>query len=136
MKVFVYGSLKKNFGNHVLLQYSEFIGEGITCDPQFTMVNLGSFPGVVQNGNGYIRGEVYQINQPTLTRLDILEGEGNFYSRRKINVNIDNEIHECFIYVLIRNYSFVESIKNEKSYKDGTVFSWKKDYQILVENSI
>lgn len=135
MKVFVYGSLKKNFGNHVLLQHSNFIGEGITNEPQFTMVNLGSFPGVLIDGNGYISGEVYEINQPTLVRLDILEGEGNFYSRRKINVKVNNEIHECFIYVLLRNYSFFESTKEHKSYQDECIFTWRKDYQILVENS-
>lgn len=136
MKVFVYGSLKKNFGNHVLLQYSNFIGEGVTCDSKFTMVNLGSFPGVLLNGNGYIRGELYEVNQSTLVRLDILEGEGNFYSRKTINVKVGNEIHECFIYVLLRNYSFFESSKNEDTYQNECIFSWRKDYQILVENSL
>ena len=136
MKAFVYGSLKKNFGNHVLLQTSNYLGEGTTLNPQYSMVNLGSFPGVYQNGNGYIRGEVYEINQSTLARLDLLEGEGNFYSRRKTDVKIGNEIHECYMYVLLRNYSYMNENRKEIPHKNECVYSWKKDYQILIENSL
>ena len=136
MKVFVYGSLKKNFGNHVLLQNSKYLGEGVTLKPQYSMVNLGSFPGVYINGSGYIRGEAYEIDQPTLVRLDILEGEGNFYSRRKVDIKVGDDIHECYMYVLLRNYAYPDTEHKQILNKNECVYLWKKDYQILIENTL
>jgi gamma-glutamylcyclotransferase (GGCT)/AIG2-like uncharacterized protein YtfP len=80
---FVYGTLKKSFGNNRLLQKSKFIGEAITLD-SFCMFDVG-FPYIyplskvpVQDHPipAYpVRGEVYEVeNEQVEKALDRLEG--------------------------------------------------------------
>lgn len=84
--VFVYGSLKRGFHNHGLLNNpeSEFIGE---CDtpPEFTMYDLGSFPAIVPEGETPIQGEVFRVSGRVFGNLDMLEGFPSFYNRKLIN---------------------------------------------------
>ena len=84
-RVFCYGSLKRGFGNHRLLDTSTFVGEAIT-EARYTMIPLGFFPGVIQSGNTSIRGELYDVDEVTLRRLDRLEGHPTFYQRQEIDV--------------------------------------------------
>lgn len=79
MQVFVYGTLKSGHGNHRLLQGSKFLGRS-TVD-RFKMYSLGGFPAVVPSEDGVIQGEVYEVDDFTMTRLDRLEGYPNFYDR-------------------------------------------------------
>lgn len=84
-KVFVYGSLKRGYGNHALLTDEDFLKEART-KAEYTLVSLGSFPGVLDRGDTAIAGEVYDVSQETLRRLDILEGHPTFYRRTEIEV--------------------------------------------------
>ena len=77
--VFVYGSLKRGFGNHRCLEGAEFIGPGILDNAK--MLNLGAFPGLVPATTGEIFGEIYKITPTILVRLDRLEGHPHFYCR-------------------------------------------------------
>jgi gamma-glutamylcyclotransferase (GGCT)/AIG2-like uncharacterized protein YtfP len=82
-RVFVYGTLKRGHGNNRILANtdSKFIGTTKT-DPKYTMVTLGSFPGVVQEGVTPIQGEVWEVDERTLEGpLDMLEGYPSFYDR-------------------------------------------------------
>jgi gamma-glutamylaminecyclotransferase len=81
--VFVYGSLMRGFRNHVLLTDARFIGEGAS-EPRFTMLHLGSFPALVEVGSTTIVGELYEVDDITLGRLDMLEGHPAFYYRKEI----------------------------------------------------
>src|SRR4051812_27023287 len=71
--IFVYGSLMKGFGNHTLLRDATFVKEGLTL-PEYTLISLGSFPGVLPDGTTSIKGEVYEVNLKVRDRLDQLEG--------------------------------------------------------------
>lgn len=82
--VFVYGSLKKGFGNHRLLAESQMVDNHVT-EPKFSMYSLGAFPCVVPRGDTAIHGELYAVDDETLRRLDALEGVPNFYQRHTIN---------------------------------------------------
>lgn len=86
-RIFTYGTLKKGDYNHYLLKNADYLGEA-TTDPQFTMLHLGGFPGIVGKGNTPIHGEVYEVDEPTLKRLDRLEGHPDFYERVPLKVNI------------------------------------------------
>lgn len=90
MKVFVYGTLKRGYGNNRLLTRDGviFVGEATTEDT-FDMMNSG-FPVLVFNEDfGLpVKGEVYDIGDNTdiLRSLDALEGEGVMYDRTEITV--------------------------------------------------
>lgn len=90
--VFVYGTLKKGFGNHSLLNGSRFLGEGILEDSTLKLVDLGFCPAIVRVpdtenlcGNG-VAGELYFANNKTLLRLDALESNGILYTRERLQV--------------------------------------------------
>ena len=84
-QVFVYGSLKRGFGNHRFLQNSRYLGACETVS-RHKMVSLGAFPGVVWlGGRDTIKGEVYDVrNENDRVALDNLEGYPTFYSKERI----------------------------------------------------
>jgi len=106
MLVFVYGSLKRGFGNHQLLEESEFIGHHIT-EPLYEMRSLGGYPGVLLNGDTPISGELYRVDEATFQRLDRLEGYPRFYQRLQIPTK--------------EGYAWMYFLANEERYKDDPI---------------
>jgi gamma-glutamylcyclotransferase (GGCT)/AIG2-like uncharacterized protein YtfP len=108
-RVFVYGSLKRGFGNNSILGNSEFLGERITADNHYRMISFGAFPGVIFSKSAKtvakVFGELYVVNDYVLKRLDMLEGNGNFYQRELVSL-IDEE-HPAWMYLLVsRDYPY------------------------------
>ena len=85
-QVFVYGTLKKEHSNHSLLEKSKYIGK-CTTDPLYTLIDLGPFPAVLDQGRGSIVGEVYKVSEATLGDLDMLEGYPHLYQRHEITTH-------------------------------------------------
>lgn len=81
--VVCYGSLKRGFGNHRLLENSELVNEEVFFTGK--MASLGGFPCVTQHGNTNIKGEMYSVDDETLARLDRLEGHPTFYERKRLH---------------------------------------------------
>ena len=99
--VFVYGSLKRHFGNHDILSKSEFLGEAVTKQ-EYTMLSIGGFPGVIKNGYVETRkkviGEIFKVSPEVLfDRLDPLEGNGIFYNREIVETSLG----PCWMYILL-----------------------------------
>lgn len=112
--IFVYGSLKQNFHNHSLMENirATFIGNCCTVFPIYDMISMNdSYPAVI-NGNFYISGELYEINEKDIEKLDNLEGYPNFYDRILTKVVLENGLIYCpFLYILSETF-----IKNERSH--------------------
>ena len=83
MLVFVYGSLKRGFCNHGLLKDAKFIKHDQTKEAEYRMYSAGAFP-MVSNGDKHIGGELYEVAEATLDRLDRLEGHPNWYKREQV----------------------------------------------------
>ena len=84
--VFVYGSLKDDFQNNDVLAFSEFVARTRTLSARYTMISLNYFPALLDRGPHFIQGEVYRVHGDTLWTLDIMEGQGDFYIRKQIQV--------------------------------------------------
>ena len=98
--VFVYGTLMHGHGNHRLLEHSRFVGKAVS-EPVFTMLHMGGCPGIIRSGKTAIHGEVYEVNEATLRRLDQLEGHPSFYERQPLSVTTeDGQILTVMGYVL------------------------------------
>ena len=82
---FVYGTLMRGEANHRLLANSRFIGAAMTA-PEFTLVNMGAYPAMVEDGTSSVKGEVYEVNAKTLVELDSLENHPIYYKRRMITL--------------------------------------------------
>ncbi len=71
--VAVYGSLRKEMGNHRLLENANYLGE-FTTPKEFSLYSLGSYPGLTQNGETGVVMEVYEVTPQEADRIDQLEG--------------------------------------------------------------
>ncbi|MEY2982130.1 MAG: hypothetical protein RL562_2357 [Planctomycetota bacterium] len=95
-EVFVYGTLRRGEGNHALLAGAEFLGFSRT-EAQFTLYDLGAYPGVVPGGLDVVYGERYRVDDATLDALDRLEEHPDYYRRETIVLH-DGE--RAWIYLL------------------------------------
>lgn len=96
-RVFVYGTLKRGFCNHYLLENQKFLGTTRTA-PQFDIFAFDKsnpFP-IMTEGTERVSGEVYEVDDTAIKRLDVLESEGRLYHR----VVIDTEnFGKCSAYL-------------------------------------
>lgn len=84
--VFVYGTLRMGEYNSPLLGDARLIGD-FKSAAKYTMYDInGGFPAIIGGGSTQIVGEVYEVDDATLARLDRLEGHPNFYRRDPIDV--------------------------------------------------
>jgi len=132
LRVFVYGTLKNGQPNHYWLQNMEnglakFLAHGKTKD-QFPLVIgtrynvpfLLNKPGTGQN----IKGEIYDVDEKMLEKLDILEDYPHLYDRQIQDIVTTDGVIQCWIY-LLKNFPnqlfdkpFLEEYQNstEKPY--------------------
>lgn len=83
-KVFVYGTLKSGGAIRGLNQFGEgavIVGKAQTVYPDYDMIDLGAFPGVVKGGTYKIEGEVWEVSDEVMEQLDAIEGYPDFYDR-------------------------------------------------------
>lgn len=109
MKVFVYGSLMKKYWNHYLLVKQRYLGRGLLKN--YEMYHVSSFPGIISKPGENIIGEVYDIDEITLKRLDQLESEGLMYLRVEEDVIINDRTVKAFVYVWNRSVSGYSKVK-------------------------
>lgn len=87
--LFVYGSLKRGFGNHHFLRGQTFLGEAVT-EPDYRLVDIGGFPGLVETeaeAGRAIRGELWSVQECCLRALDWLEEvDAGLYRRGNIRL--------------------------------------------------
>jgi gamma-glutamylcyclotransferase (GGCT)/AIG2-like uncharacterized protein YtfP len=95
-KLFVYGTLLSEEPNHRVLRGARCLGAART-PPRFTMVDLGTFPGVVAEGATAIVGELYEVDAPTLAALDRLEGHPRFFRRTRIALDDGTEVESYLL---------------------------------------
>ncbi len=106
---FVYGTLKKGYGNHNFhLGGSKFLGE-FTTEPKYTLFD-GGFPVVERGGETAIQGELYLCeNERQISSTFQLEGcpsqtqgdKNNWYDFDKIQTPHG----EAIIFVMNKNKS-------------------------------
>lgn len=105
MLVFTYGTLKRGYHNHSLLEGSRFIGNARTRKT-YAMVEAG-FPVLLGPTLwGYpVEGEVYEVDKATMADLDRLEGVGRMYDRVRHYVEMEATVGT--LGALVRVYYYV-----------------------------
>lgn len=92
--LFVYGTLKSGERNHDCLD-GTFV-RSVRTKPNYKLVNCGTYPGLVR-GDLAIAGELYEVDDVFLQRLDYFEGiNRGVYVRELIQLEDDTE---AFAYV-------------------------------------
>ncbi|WP_449622360.1 gamma-glutamylcyclotransferase [Robertmurraya sp. Marseille-Q9965] len=103
MKVFVYGTLRKHGKYHHLLNGSHCLAEQAWTFGELFDTGHG-YPAMKNSDQQKVYGEIYEIDDATLLKLDILEDykEGrvdNEYDRIVIDAFTDSSTHRCFVYI-------------------------------------
>jgi gamma-glutamylcyclotransferase (GGCT)/AIG2-like uncharacterized protein YtfP len=84
-QVFVYGTLLRGQSNHRLLADARFVVAALTA-PLYELIDLGTFPAMLDGGSTAVTGELYDVDASTLAALDRLEGHPHFYERRPVEL--------------------------------------------------
>lgn len=107
VRIFVYGTLKKDHGNHGLLLESDAVFLGYdSITGAYKMCDMVGFPGVYRpqpapTNHTTIRGELWAMKPEGLATLDMLEGHPNFYRREKFWTNNEKR---AWMYLLSPRY--------------------------------
>lgn len=126
-KVFVYGTLKSGgeirgldmYGNH-----SSIVGKAKTKYPDYEMISLGAFPGVLTGGDKHIQGEVWEVSQALADEIDDIEGYPSFYNK----VMVDTTLGRAEMYFLDRNaYKKYIGQTDDQLVLDGNTYIWKNN---------
>src|SRR5690606_2904045 len=98
--VFVYGTLKRGYGNHGVLGGSEFVGEAVTDRHNYYMFD-GGFPWVVDGGEHKVVGELYEVKSKNiLDNLDRLEGVPYMYVKSEVDVvTLYGQHYSAYMYI-------------------------------------
>ena len=130
IRVFVYGSLKSQCGNNVLLQQvgAKCMGHD-SITGEFDMMSFGGFPGVVRTPSTAetlpqlttIYGELYMMDEEGLASCDILESHPDWYERRKYRTDVLDR--NAWMYTLPAGKGYLDS----NSYERVTGCVWRPD---------
>lgn len=101
MYLFVYGTLKSD-GPTNLLSSSDFISTILTADKFALYPNMSHFyPCLVNHPLHYIRGELYNVDDKTLAKLDKYEDTPTLFKRIVIDVTDGTTTYRAFTYILV-----------------------------------
>ena len=101
--IFVYGALRKGASNDWRMKGARWLG---AAEVEGMLVKIDWYPGLVLQGKGKVKGEVYEVNAELLEELDAFEGIGledernGEYRRIRVGVLIEGEkvSREVWIY--------------------------------------
>ncbi|CAH1988552.1 unnamed protein product [Acanthoscelides obtectus] len=143
-KVFVYGTLKKGEPNHGWFSkdqsgYYKFLYEAITCDKfplivatQYNIPFMLHKPGM----GHHVKGEVYEVDDKVLQKLDILEEHPEYYIRDPYDIKplAPNQAEtKAWIYMIrdfkpeLLNQTFYESYSNSYCSSKGLKYVESED---------
>ena len=108
MKIFVYGTLKRDQPLHYALRSQQFVGEARTL-AHYQMFSLGDYPGIVVAGSAEagqaIEGEVWEVDHHCLSTLDEIEAvEEGEYERVRI------PLQEPFHVTVVEGYLYLGDV--------------------------
>ena len=99
--IFVYGTIKRGYINHRrVLSSATFVSEAKT-EPRFVILYDGHLPYMIAKDEGLaVQGEIFAVDDDTLSGLDRLEGHPDFYIRTPIKATLPcGQIVDAFVYL-------------------------------------
>ena len=87
--LFVYGSLKRGAEHHSELSSARFVGEACTTSA-YRLVHYGAYPAMTDGARAVV-GELYEVDEELLARLDAFEGCPTLYRRGRARLSDERE---------------------------------------------
>jgi gamma-glutamylcyclotransferase (GGCT)/AIG2-like uncharacterized protein YtfP len=96
--IFVYGTLRKGHCNHHLLKDAYCYGIG-SSEASYAMYLKNGYPYITSSESRYsIVGELYSVDDDTLSQLDRFEGHPRYYERREKPVIVGESRYIAWMY--------------------------------------
>jgi len=96
--VFVYGTLRRRRSKAAMSKQfpsAKFIAKGTVTG---SLYDLGAYPGLLTHWDGpFVKGEVYAVDDETLSALDEFEASSNF-RRKEVGVYLPPDSLFCWVY--------------------------------------
>lgn len=98
-RIFVYGTLKRGQCRHAALAGQRFLEEAAT-EPLYRLYDCGDYPALVESPAGVaVWGELWEVDEPCLARIDVIEGVAEGLYRRQTVQLQDRPPAETYIYL-------------------------------------
>ena len=123
MKVFVYGTLKRGYGNNRLLNGCQFVKEALISGmSMYYSGSEGSFPVIKFGGDGLVKGEVWDISMrpEAIHYMDALEGTPHLYTREALVTECKEQV---FAYVGGRYFEHANLLPVPET---NNVYEWNR----------
>lgn len=119
-KVFVYGTLQSGNSARGLDKFpgATKINDAITVSANYSLFDLGAFPGVLLEGHNRIKGEVWSVTDEVFDALDRIEGYPDFYSRQQV----DTTSGKAWMYYLPNIDDFYRATQIGNNQPEKTVY--------------
>ena len=95
--VFVYGTLRRGGAGAMSIRFpnSKFIADARVSG---NLYDLGAYPGLLlDESNSLVVGEVYEVDDETLNRLDEFEASSS-YRRKQVEISLGPDRRLCWTY--------------------------------------
>jgi gamma-glutamylcyclotransferase (GGCT)/AIG2-like uncharacterized protein YtfP len=95
--VFVYGTLRRGCERAMSIRFpnSKFIADARVIG---SLYDLGAYPGLLCNeSNSLVIGEVYEVDDEILKRLDDFEASSNYW-RKQVEISLGTHRKACWVY--------------------------------------
>jgi gamma-glutamylcyclotransferase (GGCT)/AIG2-like uncharacterized protein YtfP len=86
MLIFVYGTLRRGESNHAELGPARYLEDAWTS-ASYELVDLGHYPALLEGGDDAVRGELYEVPESWVARLDVFEDVPSLYERKQIEIS-------------------------------------------------
>jgi gamma-glutamylcyclotransferase (GGCT)/AIG2-like uncharacterized protein YtfP len=115
------------------LKGQKFLGPD-KIGPNLTLYHLGGFPAILDSGEDYVVGEVYEVDEETLATIDAIEGfypgnkKGSLYYRTTVRTEEHGDVFTYFLWdhnlpsyaIKVDSGDWVDFIEKEKDVKRGS----------------
>ena len=95
--VFVYGTLRRGGAGAMSIRFpnAKFIADAKVSG---SLYDLGAYPGLLLNeSNSLIIGEVYEVDDETLNKLDDFEVSSHYW-RKQVEISLGTDKRTCWTY--------------------------------------
>jgi gamma-glutamylaminecyclotransferase len=100
--LFVYGTLKRGHRLHAYLEMARFVGEAST-GPGYALYRIEWFPAMVADPEAAgVSGELYEVDDELLARLDEVESAPYVFRRAPITLQTSDGMSEVEAYLYQR----------------------------------
>lgn len=96
--LFVYGKLRRGGRLSMSMNFPDarFLADAKVAG---ALYDLGPYPGLLLNdSNAAVIGEVYEVGDDTLSKLDEIEASSEYW-RREIEITLTDQHRKCWIYL-------------------------------------